>query len=54
MQNPISRVKFLAEHVPGVKKYKAIGGKQGKAVNVRSFCGKSMKKITFIQFLDFL
>ena len=53
IQNPISRVKFPVEHVPGVRKCKAIHGKQGKAVKVR-FYEKIMKKITFFQFFDFL
>ena len=52
-QNPISCVNFPAEHVPGVRKCKAIHGKRGKAVKVR-FYEKMMKKITFIQFLDSL
>ena len=51
IQKPISRVKFPAEHVPGVRKCRAIHGKRGKAVKVR-FYEKMMKKITFIQFLD--
>ena len=53
IDNSISRVKFSLEHVPGVKKCKAIDGKRGKAVKV-CFYKKLMKKMTFIQFLDFL
>ena len=53
VQNSISRVKFPAKHVPGVKKCYAIDGKRGKAVEVH-FYEKLMKKITFIQFLGFL
>ena len=37
IQTPISRVKFSAEHVPGVKKYKDIDGKRRKAVKVRFY-----------------
>ena len=43
IQNPISRVKFPAEHVPGVRKCKATHGKRGKAVKFR-FYEKIMKK----------
>ena len=37
IQNPLSRVKFPAEHVPGAKKYKAIDGNQAKPVKRNFF-----------------
>ena len=47
IQNPISRVKVPAKHVPGVRKYKAIRRKRRKANKVRYY-EKMVKKITFI------
>ena len=46
IQNPISRVKFPAEHVPDAKKYKAIDGNRGKLIK-RNFFLKICKKNIF-------
>ena len=44
IQKPISRVKFSAEHVPGVKNCKAIDGKWKKALKAH-FLMKLIKKV---------
>ena len=50
IQNPLSRVKFPAEHVPGAKKCKAIDGDRGKPVT-RNFFSKICKKQLLSNFL---
>ena len=53
VQNTFIDVKLFAEHVPGVKKYKAIDGERGKAVKLQ-FYEKLMKKAPFFNLHDFL